>query len=369
MKKRVDFAIVGGGLAGLTAALHLSQNGYRVILFEKNSYPHHKVCGEYISNEVLPYLKTLGIDPFQFQAKQIKKLLLTNRNGKKAATNLPLGGFGISRHCLDYHLFEKVRQNAETVQETITNILFKETHFTLETLNKDFYEATYVIGAFGKRSNLDKVLNRSFIQKKTPWLAVKMHYKASYPDNLVALHHFKGGYAGLSKVENNHVNCCYLVTNREFSKYKNIEDFQDNVMRKNSYLDAFFNEAEAVFDKPLTISQISFERKKPVDNHIFMIGDSASLIHPLCGNGMAMAIKSAKILTETFTENRGSCQVEIEKIYAIKWEKEFSKRLLAGTLLQKVVMNPYLLTTGMWLNNYTKKLIPYLVSKTHGQPF
>ena len=48
--------IVGGGLAGLTAAIHLSKIGYSVTLIEKNSYPKHKVCGEYISNEVLSYL-------------------------------------------------------------------------------------------------------------------------------------------------------------------------------------------------------------------------------------------------------------------------------------------------------------------------
>lgn len=29
-----------------------------------------------------------------------------------------------------------------------------------------------------------------------------------------------------------------------------------------------------------------------------MIGDTAGLIHPLCGNGMAMAIHSAKIVSE-----------------------------------------------------------------------
>jgi len=29
-----------------------------------------------------------------------------------------------------------------------------------------------------------------------------------------------------------------------------------------------------------------------------MIGDTAGLIHPLCGNGMAMAIHSAKIASE-----------------------------------------------------------------------
>ncbi len=369
MKKKFDFAIVGGGLAGLTAALHLSQNGFQVVLFEKNSYPHHKVCGEYISNEVLPYLKSLGIDPFEKNARHINQIQITNHKGKIVQAALPLGGFGISRYCLDHFLYEKVKQQAEIQQETIFDIQFKETYFQLDALSKKQFQATYVIGAFGKRSNLDKALNRSFIQRKTPWLAVKAHYKASFPNDLVALHHFQGGYAGLSKVENNHVNCCYLVSNRVFAKYKNIDDFQEKELRKNPHLDLFLNEAKPVFEKPLTISQISFERKKPVVNHIFMIGDSASLIHPLCGNGMAMAIKSAKILSEVFIEDKNAIVSALEETYTSKWENEFSSRLQAGALLQKVVMNRNLLTTGMWLNRSSKKLIPYLISKTHGKPF
>jgi flavin-dependent dehydrogenase len=39
-----------------------------------------------------------------------------------------------------------------------------------------------------------------------------------------------------------------------------------------------------------------FQQKKKLENHILMIGDTAGLIHPLCGNGMAMAIHSAKIV-------------------------------------------------------------------------
>ena len=63
--------IIGGGLAGLTSALHLSRFGIQVTLIEKNSYPRHKVCGEYLSNEVLPYLRSLGFEPFDFGAKKI----------------------------------------------------------------------------------------------------------------------------------------------------------------------------------------------------------------------------------------------------------------------------------------------------------
>src|SRR5690606_24208169 len=100
-KKKWDVIIVGGGLAGLTAALHLASNNQNVCLIEKNSYPHHKVCGEYVSNEVLPYLNRLGIDPFSLGAKKISNFEITNSKGVPVKTKLPLGGFGISRYCFD----------------------------------------------------------------------------------------------------------------------------------------------------------------------------------------------------------------------------------------------------------------------------
>ena len=45
----VDVLIVGGGLAGLVNAIHLSKTGLKVIVLEKNDFPKHKVCGEYLS--------------------------------------------------------------------------------------------------------------------------------------------------------------------------------------------------------------------------------------------------------------------------------------------------------------------------------
>ena len=59
----MDILLIGGGLAGLAAALDLAQRGHRVVVVERKQYPFHKVCGEYVSNEVLPYLRRLRADP------------------------------------------------------------------------------------------------------------------------------------------------------------------------------------------------------------------------------------------------------------------------------------------------------------------
>ena len=372
MKGYSDIVIIGGGLAGLTAAIHLSKLGKKVILIEKNEYPKHKVCGEYISNEVLPYFQWLGVNISELNPSTISKLQFSISNGKTINHTLSLGGFGISRYALDHYLYQKAIENGcQIIQDTVDNIQFEGDEFTIFTNNNLEFKSKIALGAFGKRSNLDLKLNRDFILKNAPWLAVKAHYSGHFPNDLVGLHNFEGGYCGVSKVENNSINICFLVDYKTFKKYKNIEEFQSKVIYKNPYLKVIFENCEMIFDKPLTISQISFEKKGAVENHVLMIGDTAGLIHPLCGNGMAMAIHSAKIASEliqSFLNNAINSRKELEKKYEHEWNTHFKSRLETGRFLSKVLQKEKLTTFLMQLIAIFPFLLPLIIKKTHGKP-
>ncbi len=370
--KDKEVIIIGGGLAGLTAAIHLSKIGFQVTVIEKNSYPKHKVCGEYISNEVLPYFSWLDLKISELQPTAIDKLEFSTLNGKVINSELPLGGFGVSRYALDLFLYEKaVADGCLMIQDTVENIVFKENRFTITTSNKTERETEMVIGAFGKRSNVDQKLNRDFIQKKSSWLAVKAHYSGGFPNDLVGLHNFKGGYCGVSKVENNKINICYLADYDTFKQYKNIEEYQDKVVSQNPKMKAIFDNSKLLFDKPITISQISFSKKEAVENHILMIGDTAGLIHPLCGNGMAMAIHSGKIVSELigdYFSGEIKSRVELEKRYFKEWEMNFSKRLKIGRLLSKLLQKQSLSYVLLRILVRFPFLLPIVIKKTHGKP-
>src|SRR4051812_38059233 len=101
--------IAGGGLAGLVAANTLAQAGVETTVIEKKEYPFHRVCGEYISNETIPFLKSLGLYPEKLNSSQIKRFQLTSVNGKSAELPLGLGGFGISRYSFDEFLYQKAK--------------------------------------------------------------------------------------------------------------------------------------------------------------------------------------------------------------------------------------------------------------------
>ena len=365
-----EVIIIGGGLAGLTAALHLLKNNHKVLLFEKNEFPKHKVCGEYISNEVLPYLQSLQLDLETLQPKQIIKLAFSLVSGKTVTTSLPLGGFGVSRFALDNYLAKEVLKRGGTiVQETVSKVQFQEDKFRVTTSNGVFY-AKVVLGAFGKRSNMDVDLKRKFISKPSNWLGVKAHYKVPFADDLVGLHHFKGGYCGVSKVETGLVNICYLGNYETFKKHKNITAYQDKVVCENPQLKAIFSKATIQFEAPLTISQISFEPKQSVENNILMIGDTAGLIHPLCGNGMAMAIHSAKLASESVINYlEGNCsRTQMEKKYTKLWQKNFKNRIQTGRLLGYLLQKEQLANFVLNIVTAIPFLLPQIIKNTHGKP-
>jgi len=366
-----DIIIVGGGLAGLTGAIHLSTRKKRVLLIEKNEYPKHKVCGEYISNEVLPYLNSLGINPINEGAKQITKVHISTTKSNLIKGELPLGGFGMSRYFLDDLLVKKARLNGvKILKDTVDSIHFKKDSFTITTKISGVFQSKITIGAFGKRSSLDQKMKRKFIQKKSPYLAVKIHVKGVFPENLVALHNFKGGYCGVSKVENNAINVCYITEYRSFKKHKNITDFQEQVVFKNKHLRKIFKESSPVFEKPLTISQVSFQTKNPVEDHIIMCGDTAGMIHPLCGNGMGMAISSAQLASIRilqFLNGEIKTREGLEKQYLRDWNKEFKIRLKSGHFIAWLFRNQTISQIAYSILKRIPSLLPKIIKFTHGK--
>lgn len=372
MKQDFEVIIIGGGLAGLCNAIHLSKFGKKVLLIEKNEYPKHKVCGEYISNEVLPYLEFLNINPFDFEAVKIENFQLSTTKNKLISTKLPLGGFGISRYQLDFILSEKAKENGVFIlRDYVINVSFENDVFTIETKENQSFQSKICIGAFGKRSLLDVKMERDFIQKKSPYLGVKIHVKGNFPANLVALHNFKGGYCGVSKVENNAINLCYITSYSSFKKYKNIDDFQENVVFKNIFLKEIFQNSTAIWEQPLSISQISFETKKPVENHLIMCGDAAGMIHPLCGNGMSMAIQSAQIASRlilNYFKGEIESRKELEKLYITKWNKQFKWRLKAGHFIAMLFRRENIASVLLSILKRLPCLLPIIIKQTHGKP-
>lgn len=376
-QNKYDACIIGGGLAGLALSIQLARQGYSVALFEKEKYPFHKVCGEYISFESWNFLEGLGIPLSDLQLPMISNLIVSAPNGKQLKQDLPLGGFGISRYKLDAMLKGIAEQSGVTLFENnkVTDVNFLNEEFLLQTTQGKF-TCFICCGSYGKRSNLDIKWNRTFVNKKpgklNNYLAVKYHIKTNFPADSIALHNFKDGYCGISGIEDGKYCFCYL-TNAENLKVNgnSIEAMEKNVLYKNPHLKNIFENSEILYDEPLTISQISFEKKTQVENHMIMLGDAAGMITPLCGNGMSMALYGSKItfgFIQQFLKGNITRQ-QMESDYILAWRLVFEKRLRTGRLIQSLFGKIWVTNIFIAVMKRFPALTKKLIEQTHGEPF
>ncbi len=373
--RQIKVFIIGGGLGGLCLGIYLAKQGIPILLMEKKKYPFHRVCGEYISNEVVPFLMELGIDPFELGASKIQNLEVTSVQGKKLAIPLDLGGFGISRYTLDEILFKKlVGLGAEVIlEEKVSSVHYLQDYFLVKDSKGEEYQADYVMGTYGKRSNLDAQLKRDFLKIRSPYLGLKYHLRWDMPKNLIQLHNFHKGYAGLSAIENGLVNFCILTENANLKSTGSIRAMEKAYLVKNPFLKNLYDKAEFIWEKPLVINEISFGSKTLIQDHVIMCGDAAGVISPLCGNGMAMAIHSAKLLGDSLIESKNEVLKDqrnfVEKTYLKKWNLLFKKRLWAGRQIQKLFGNNFMTHQSLSLLEKMPKLSDILIRSTHGIPF
>ena len=372
-----DLAIVGGGLAGLSLSIQMAKAGCKVILFEKEQYPFHRVCGEYISLESWDFLQSLGVDLKSLNVSHIKRLSVSAKNGNSFEQELPLGGFGISRYKLDHSLAQIAKQSGVVLfeQTRVNEIGFSNDEFNVQSTIGSF-KSKVAVGCFGKRSNLDVKWKRPFVlakkNKLNNYIGIKYHIRCNFPNDLIALHNFKKGYCGISKIENEQYCFCYLTVADNLQNSENdIKKMEQTILSANPHLKKIFDECEMLWKEPVVISQISFDKKNLIEDHVLMIGDAAGMITPLCGNGMSMALHASKIAAGQIQEFlKGAISRELMEInYSAQWNKLFSKRLKTGRMLQRLLNDPRLTNLVIGLSRYFPSLIRTLVKKTHGNPF
>ncbi|MBD2188678.1 NAD(P)/FAD-dependent oxidoreductase [Pseudanabaena mucicola] len=371
---KYDAIAIGAGLSGCSAAIQLAEKGYTVLLLEQSHYPMHKLCGEFLSVEVTEAFANLGIleQVYQIGAHPIHRAYLTTASGASFRGKLPSAALGLSRYQLDLMLFQRAQAvNVACLDNTkVTGVTGDlGSGFTVST-NKGEFSSKVVLGAFGKRSSLDRNLKRDFIQKRSPWIAYKGHFTGIDIADVIELHSFPNGYCGLSQIETGEVNVCWIAHERVMKEATHPDLDIPESLAQNPVLADRFSQMRRTSTSLQGLSQISFALKGNFYNDICMIGDTAGMITPLCGDGMAMALRSSEIavpFVSQFLEHQITA-IEFKNQYAIAWRKEFQTRLQLGRLMHNCFIQPPLAHVGVSLCQTLPALGNWIIGATRGKP-
>lgn len=370
---RFDVAIIGAGISGACASIRLAKNGARVLLIEAGEFPRHKVCGEFLSPESKSVFARLGVlEPLKNAgATEVNSARVVSRNGRELNLGLPQSALGISRFQLDQILAEAA-QNAGAklvCKARVRAIMPKNDGFEIFTAHENF-RAQIVLNAAGRNSHWlprEEQSTPASNEKATKYVGLKTHFKnSSLPIGLVELHAWRGGYCGLVQVENGVLNAC-LLTRYDVLQGRAPEEFWSWLLYHLPVLCARLKNAQIQMPW-LATGNVVFHRSTPVEEKLWNCGDAAGLIHPLAGDGMAMAARSGELSAAILSSHLRNeiSEKQAREIYELAWQREFSSRLKWASRFQKMLIDPQLIAPALAVLSRAPSLGKFAVRATRG---
>jgi flavin-dependent dehydrogenase len=261
--------VVGGGPAGAMAALAALREGAPVRIFEKSTFPRHKVCGEFLSPAILSLLRRAGCESafLQLHPASLREMQL-HFGARVIRRRLPEPAYGLSRYELDQMLLQSAANaGAQVVHE----------HCTAAA------QGAAVIFAAGRKS-IAPTGDRLF--------GFKAHFSGPVND-AVELFFFQNCYVGVSAIENGVTNVCGLAPERALRSVAfHPCELLDRCASLAERLRPLTRSMEWLITGPLVFSQ---RFSQPANESNYLAGDSLGFIDPFTGSGILNAMFTGEL--------------------------------------------------------------------------
>jgi flavin-dependent dehydrogenase len=358
-----DAIIIGGSLAGSTAAMQLAGRGWDVVVLEKSIFPRHKVCGEFLSPAIWPLADRLGMAEKILGAggRRIEKAvfrLSSARNIKiplaKPAEPRPFG-YGISRKALDTLFLEEakgrgadVRENQEVQHLSRERDSFIAHAFDFGRRELMHYRSKLVVNAAGRFHRFQEThavphAGQEIFQGapsiprrrgRTQRVCFKAHFDGPSLEERVELVFFDHGYIGMVNVEEGTVNLCGTVEASRLPEPSNFDRLLLEIARESIPFSHWLAEARRR-STWLVCGPQEHEFAGGYRNGLFHAGDAACSLEPFLGQGMALAMTGGWLVAEILgpREERRDL-ARCGKIYAHSLANLVSGKVVLGRALK-----------------------------------
>jgi menaquinone-9 beta-reductase len=302
----IETVVLGGGPAGAATAAGLARMGREVMLLEKSSAPHHKVCGEFLSAETQQYLTALEIPTQELGAVPIEKIVLSS--GKSlASAKLPFEGLSLSRHVLDEALLRRAEANGAMLKRgtPARSIVRNERGWTVYAREPGVsVQCRNLVIATGKTH-----LRGCEDDRDRSYVGMKIHLRAG-SDTLASIGRqtlllfFEQGYAGVQAVGGNTVNLCWMTPPSLLKRIgRNWNAWRAHLTHSAPLL-ANIAEGEPLWELPLTVvCPRGAYLRQDSEVQAFCVGDRMAHIPPFTGHGIGIALATAALAARYIVEN------------------------------------------------------------------
>ncbi len=324
---KIKFAIIGGGVAGLCAAIRLTEFGEEPLLIEGGSYPAHKLCGEFLSPECIPYLQNWNIHSHSIPKATVR----TSNSWLTFSFPSPAGAMShveLDPALANYATTQGVKLRTNTqVKAFYPKSHSQDTHL-IELAHRETIEASHVIIATGR------IPSYTTAAPKMCYRGFKTHFKNIVSEGNLEMYSLPGAYLGIAPIEDNKYNVACLANLKEVERFSHPQHFIENLISHNPLLHTALSKGNNLFEQWMTAAIPDFGIKQtPAWQDTYFIGDAAVTIPPACGDGLAMAILGGRLAAEY------AVHFQAEKFKKM-WVKRCASQMFWGKLLHQFLLNP-----------------------------
>ncbi|HET7102054.1 MAG TPA: FAD-dependent oxidoreductase [Terriglobia bacterium] len=373
----VDVAVIGGGPAGTAAALEARRQGLSTAIWERERFPRDKVCGEFISPEALPWLKS-EIPEIVVCGAEIRDAEFISAHGGSRTFHLPHRALGLSRRLLDHALWKAAEgagaeaREGESVRKVrmLASCGKERDVWEIESAGGSVQRSRSLMVACGRWwaiEGLSSPARQDASQVPGDWIGAKAHLAGIPPRDRVEMYFFRGGYCGLAPVEHGACNVCCLVRRERIRETgaKGIEDFVA-WLAQVARLPALEKRLRGALKASpvVTTAPVHLARRHAALRGVLMVGDASGFLDPFTGEGISMALHSGRLAAQAVAKSlsEGSGDERAAAIYEQSLSQAVGRSYKIAGIARGLLHGP------LWLQGLVTAPLPWigkrLVSET-----
>jgi flavin-dependent dehydrogenase len=291
MVKETDVFIIGGGPAGLAAAIAVRQRGFSVVVADGTRPPIDKPCGEGLMPDGRAALEKLGITIPADSSHPFRGICFVS-DGLSVNASFPQGtGIGVRRTVLHRIMIERAEAAGVSLlwKSPVTGLLPEGV-----LLGRQLVRSRWVVGADGGHSLVRKWAGLDAYTRNRSRFAFRRHYRMAPWNDCMELHWGPRCQLYITPVGEDEV-CVALIS-------------RDPHLRLDTALSAFPQvTAHLSGAKPTSPERgaVSVTRKlrRVHRGQVALIGDASGAVDAITGEGLCLAFRQAEVLAESFSRN------------------------------------------------------------------